>query len=74
MKKQIKYICEYCGVDYGTEEEAKNCEARHIKPVKIVKAEYGYSTERNIFRHIPVAVRIEMANGMEVTYYRKEER
>lgn len=74
LRKSTIYICEGCGVDYATAVEAEECEKSHIKPVKIVKAEYGYSTERNIFRHIPVAVRIEMANGMEVTYYRKEER
>ena len=42
MKKQIKYICECCGVDYDREEDAKRCEASHIKPVKIVKADYEY--------------------------------
>ena len=39
MKKSTIYTCEGCGVDYATAEE---CEKSHIKPVKIVKAEYGY--------------------------------
>ena len=53
LRKSTIYICEGWGVDYATAEEAEECEKSHIKPVKIVKADYGYSTERNIFIHIP---------------------
>ena len=64
MKKQIKYICEGCGVDYGTAEDARECEAKHIKPVKITKAEYEYTGMRNL----PVSVTIEFENGAEREY------
>lgn len=66
MKKQIKYICEGCGVDYDTEEDAKKCEASHIKPVKIVKADYQY-TYSKIF-NTPVSVTVEFENGAEREY------
>ena len=52
MKKQIKYICECCGVDYDTEEDAKKCETSHIKPVKVLKANYEYIGGPNL----PVSV------------------
>lgn len=67
MKKQIKYICEYCGVDYNTEEEAKNCEARHIKPVKIVKENYEYTLFARL--NLPVSVTVEFENGTECEYF-----
>lgn len=64
MKKQIKYICECCGVDYDTEEDAKKCEASHIKPVKVLKANYEYIGIRNL----PVSVTVEFENGTEREY------
>lgn len=69
MKTQTKYICEYCGVDYGTEEEAKNCEARHIKPVKIVKENYEYTLFARL--NLPVSVTVEFENGTEREYFAK---
>lgn len=67
MKKQTKYICEYCGVDYDTEEDAKRCEASHIKPVKVAKADYKYIGIRNL----PVSVTVEFENGAEREYFAK---
>lgn len=67
MKKQIKYICEYCGVDYDREEDAKRCEASHIKPVKVVKADYKYIGIQNL----PVSVTVEFENGAEREYVAK---
>ena len=64
MKKQIKYICEYCGVDYDTEEDAKKCEARHIKPVKIVNGNYEYIGGANL----PVSVTVEFESGAKREY------
>ena len=66
MKKQIKYICECCGVDYDTAEEAEECEKSHIKPVKIVKADYQY-TYSKIF-NTPVSVTVKFENGVEREY------
>lgn len=66
MKKQTKYICEYCGVDYDTEEDAKKCEARHMKPVKVVKADYEYTLFERL--NIPVSVTIKFENGIEREY------
>lgn len=64
MKKQTKYICEGCGVDYDREEDAKRCEARHIKPVKVVKADYKYIGIQNL----SVSVTVEFENGAEREY------
>lgn len=69
MKKQIKYICEYCGVDYNTEEEAKKCEARHIRPVKIVKGNYEYTLFARL--NLPVSVTVEFEDGTECEYFAK---
>ena len=67
MKKQIKYICEGCGVDYDTEEDAKKCEAMHIKPVKVLKANYEYIGGQNL----PVSVTVKFENGAEREYVAK---
>lgn len=67
MKKQIKYICEGCGVDYDTEEDAKKCEATHIKPVKVLKANYEYIGGSNL----PVSVTVKFENGAEREYVAK---
>ena len=69
MKKQIKYICECCGVDYDREEDAKRCEASHIKPVKIVKADNAYTIFAGL--NTPVSVTIEFENGVEREYFAK---
>ena len=69
MKKQTKYICDCCGVDYDTEEDAKRCEASHIKPVKIVKADYAYTIFASL--NTPVSVTIEFENGVEREYFAK---
>lgn len=77
MKKQIKYICECCGVDYDTEEEAKKCEARHIKPVKIVRADYKYLSIKRDFKAeytvnaLPISMTVEFENGAEREYFAK---
>ena len=69
MKKQTKYICEYCGVDYDTEEDAEKCEKSHIKPVKIVKADYEYRFSAML--NTPVSVTVKFENGMEREYVAK---
>ena len=69
MKKQIKYICEDCGVNYATAEEAEECEKSHIKPVKIVKADYEYTVFKGL--NIPVSVTIKFENGIEREYVAK---
>lgn len=67
MKKQTKYICEGCGVDYDREEDAKKCEASHIKPVKVLKANYEYIGGKNL----PVSVTVKFENGAEREYVAK---
>ena len=54
-------------MDYTTAEEAEECEKSHIKPVKIVKAEYKYVGGPNI----AVSVKIEFENGTEREYFAK---
>lgn len=51
-------------MDYDTEEEARKCEANHIMPVKIVKANYEYIGISNL----PVSVTVEFENGAEREY------
>ena len=53
-------------MDYNTEEEAKKCEARHIKPVKIVKENYEYTLFAAL--NLPVSVTVEFENGAEREY------
>ena len=57
MKEKMRYICEMCGTEYSTKEEAEVCEASHEKNVKVTKFEYVYS------RVMPKYVYVENADG-----------
>lgn len=41
MIKMERYKCEYCGTWHDTEEDAKKCEQRHLKPKKIEYIAYN---------------------------------
>lgn len=69
LRKSTIYICEGCGVDYATAEEAEECEKSHIKPVKIVKANYEYRFSE--MPNTPVSVTVKFENGMEREYVAK---
>lgn len=51
-------------MDYDTEEDAKKCEATHIKPVKVLKANYEYIGGANL----PVSVTVKFESGAEREY------
>ena len=53
-------------MDYDTEEDAKKCEARHMKPVKIVKRNYEYTLFERL--NLPVSVTVKFENGIEREY------
>lgn len=38
MKKDIRYICEYCGTAFESEDECAKCEGKHAVPkdIKVV--------------------------------------
>lgn len=35
MKKDTRYICEYCGTAFETESECAECEGKHVVPKNI---------------------------------------
>ena len=41
MKTISKFVCEYCGSIYDTEEKCIDCEAKHKVDPVIVKLDYG---------------------------------
>lgn len=69
LRKSTIYICEGCGVDYTTAEEAEECEKSHVKPVKIVKGNYEYTLLQGL--NLPVSVTVKFENGMEREYFAK---
>jgi hypothetical protein len=40
MKKDIRYICEYCGTAFESEADCAKCEEKHAVP-KIIKPLYS---------------------------------
>ena len=36
MKKIISYVCDYCGYEYKTEEEAIVCEQNHKRELRVL--------------------------------------
>lgn len=68
MKKIEMFACEYCGVQYATEEECRMCESVHRSPKKIASCDYdAYKYSGSGY---PSRVQIEMPDGKMVTYKR----
>ena len=53
-------------MEYDTEKDAKKCEARHVKPVEILKADYEYTLFA--WSNLPVSVTVKFENGAEREY------
>ncbi len=66
------YKCDYCGQEYLTPDECKNCENQHVKPVEIIQQNnrfhYHSPFDSDMWKY-PVRIRIKMDNGDIVSYY-----
>ena len=62
MKTETKYICEYCGNKYETEDECKTCEQGHAMPTTISEKRYS-----NGFRY-PDTLCVSFDNDRQVIY------
>ncbi len=72
MKKITYYRCEFCEAEYGSEKEAKDCEASHVKPRRIT-AKVSYEEPcpvlaGNFRSNYPSEIEIEMEDGTEQIY------
>lgn len=69
MKKIEVYQCELCGAQYNTEDECKECENYHIKPVSIAGAKWlpkGLSKANGF----PMKVSVVFEDGTTLDYIR----
>lgn len=75
MNKITRFACEFCGVDFDSEEKAHLCETSHQIPKEIKSAKYVSSNaigdpECNYANNYPENITIQMSNGEEVDYVR----
>ena len=75
MNKITRFACEFCGVDFDSEEKAHLCETSHQIPKEIKSAKYVSSNaigdlECNYANNYPENITIQMSNGKEVDYVR----
>ena len=40
---QIKYVCDYCGNDFSTEEKCRQCEMSHLTDIEKLKYDIKYN-------------------------------
>lgn len=69
MKKIEAYQCELCGAQYNTEDECKECENYHIKPVSIAGSKWlpkGFSKTNGF----PMKVSVVFEDGTTLDYTR----
>ena len=62
MKTIIKYQCELCGAVYDTKEQAEECEARHCKIKRLIRASYAD------WKDTPYTIYVEMEDGRTMCY------
>ena len=62
MTTETKYVCEYCGSKYGTEDECRVCEEGHAIARTIDEARYS-----NGFKY-PDTVCLGFSNDRQVIY------
>ena len=69
MKIRTTYVCEKCGMEYSTKQEAEECEKQHSVPMKIVESQYTKACNPNDGKsHFPDRVYIEFEGGGRVRY------
>ena len=69
MKEVKLYQCEICGTQYKEKLKAKDCEASHIKPVKISGMKFN-SMNCGSGDGLPVKITVTFENGACVDYRR----
>ena len=73
MKKIEVYQCELCGAQYKSEEECKECENYHIKPVSVVCAKWlpkGFLKDDPKADGLPLKVSVTFEDGTTLDYKR----
>lgn len=62
--QKIYYQCEGCFTEYGSEEDAKRCEAMHVPIQRISRIEYRQAEK------LPVFITVRMEDGRELIFNR----
>lgn len=45
---QIKYVCDYCGNDFSTEEKCRRCEMSHLNDTEKLKYNIKYNQHKDL--------------------------
>lgn len=68
MKEAKYYVCECCGTQYASKENAIDCEKNHKAPVSIVSTR-SLSKAQDATGY-PVTITVKMRDGKQVVYKR----
>ena len=68
MKEKILYVCDICGTEYLTKEEAQKCEENHVETLEIVDCEFVRKAFMN--DGFPTKITVKSEDGTERTYFR----
>lgn len=69
MKELKRYMCEYCETVYKDKNEAEKCEHSHMKPERIVYADYLKNGKFS--DNYPLYINIKMSDGAILAYTRE---
>ena len=70
MKKIELFECELCRAQYGSESDAKKCEAWHVLPKEIVGSRAIAMRVGNEGDKYPKTINVSMSDGKILTYKR----
>ena len=62
MNTIIKYVCDYCGAEYYTEQECATCEASHKKFVSLVSQKFERDSTTPV--KYPDKLTVELEDGI----------
>ena len=62
MKTIERFVCDYCGEEFETKKEARNCELEHTHPMRFAKSYFVSSWD------IPRTIDVEMFDGSLIRY------
>ena len=66
MREVKHYICDVCGMEHISKENAKKCEKSHLIPKLIIKGKY--ICEGDYMKGYPTTIMVLMSDGAIVTY------
>lgn len=66
MKEKILYVCDICGTEYSTKEEAEECEKNHVTKIEVIQC--NHLSVKVCKDGFPTKITVQSADGRERKY------